>query len=413
MRKVVLQVDTGLTRDHGQALAPATGYRQVVDDLAELAAATDELGYWGLTQVDRSASDGGWGSSTIALMVATHLRHVTRRLRVGQFGLNLPTTDPVRLAHEIAFADQLLGGRLLLGTVSAPQNPAQRGLAEGMGLSAEGMEQAKQHLNHLAAEQWETMRSVWQESRDSPMWRETSITSSPAHSRRRRHDAASGEEVGSFCPEWVSHTTISAPSPVSAPGPPLFETFVGEVDAVRRCAEHGITPFVVATGAANLARLVEAHRAAAELARRPQDEASQLGICRIIHLFPNTTRSGELEARVKRNFVLYDEPYWRRWHAQLDAGPRGAVLPAGLGGPSLLDRLIRGGMVIGGTVDAVKRELLRLAELVPFEYLVWMLNWEMMPREEALPMIELFATEIIPELGLAADLPGDLLRQAS
>lgn len=39
----------------------------------------------------------------------------TKRLRHGQLGLVLPAHDPVRLAEEIALADHMLAGRLIVG----------------------------------------------------------------------------------------------------------------------------------------------------------------------------------------------------------------------------------------------------------------------------------------------------------
>jgi hypothetical protein len=36
------------------------------------------------------------------------------------------------------------------------------------------------------------------------------------------------------------------------------------------------------------------------------------------------------------------------------------------------------------------------------EYLVWMLQWSVVPRRAAISMVELFASEILPELGLEA-----------
>jgi hypothetical protein len=69
-------------------------------------------------------------------------------------------------------------------------------------------------------------------------------------------------------------------------------------------------------------------------------------------------------------------------------------------GEHLADRLAESGILIGGTVDDVKRKIDALLKEIPFDYFVWLFHWGMIPKDEALPMLELFATEIMPEFGI-------------
>ena len=68
----------------------------------------------------------------------------------------------------------------------------------------------------------------------------------------------------------------------------------------------------------------------------------------------------------------------------------------GLASEHLADRLMKSGLLITGTVDDVKRQMEKLLE----EILVWLFHWGLIPREEALNQLELFATKIMPEFGL-------------
>jgi hypothetical protein len=65
-------------------------------------------------------------------------------------------------------------------------------------------------------------------------------------------------------------------------------------------------------------------------------------------------------------------------------------------GEHLADRLMKSGLLITGTVDDVKRQMEKLLE----EILVWLFHWGLIPREEALNQLELFATKIMAEFGL-------------
>jgi hypothetical protein len=64
--------------------------------------------------------------------------------------------------------------------------------------------------------------------------------------------------------------------------------------------------------------------------------------------------------------------------------------------PAPGEGLMKSGVMIGGTIDMVKRQIEKLLELLPVDYLVWLFHWGIMPREEGLRQLELFATEVMP-----------------
>jgi hypothetical protein len=70
-------------------------------------------------------------------------------------------------------------------------------------------------------------------------------------------------------------------------------------------------------------------------------------------------------------------------------------------GEHLADRLINSGLLISGTVDSVKKQVEDFLAKLPIDYFVWLFHWGMIPRDEGLRMLELFATEIMPEFGLS------------
>ena len=44
-------------------------------------------------------------------------------------------------------------------------------------------------------------------------------------------------------------------------------------------------------------------------------------------------------------------------------------------------------------------------EVLPVDYLVWLFHWGLIPRDEGLRQLELFATEVMPEFGIEAPAP--------
>jgi len=86
---------------------------QVFAEVAEQTRAADELGYAAAWFAEHHFSNYCLCASP--LMMVAHCAAITKRIRLGTAVLVLPLYNPARLAAEIASADALSGGRLLLG----------------------------------------------------------------------------------------------------------------------------------------------------------------------------------------------------------------------------------------------------------------------------------------------------------
>lgn len=86
---------------------------QVFSEVAEQTRTADELGYAAAWFAEHHFSNYCLCASP--LMMVAHCAAITRRIRLGTAVLVLPLYNPARLAAEIATADALSGGRLLLG----------------------------------------------------------------------------------------------------------------------------------------------------------------------------------------------------------------------------------------------------------------------------------------------------------
>jgi alkanesulfonate monooxygenase SsuD/methylene tetrahydromethanopterin reductase-like flavin-dependent oxidoreductase (luciferase family) len=123
----------------------------------------------------------------------------------------------------------------------------------------------------------------------------------------------------------------------------------------------------------------------------------RVGLVRSIHIVDS--RDDLLESVEK-----YDVPVWR-WYEPF--GFTEVLRQPGEEGPvpkpdeTLAERLISAGLVVGGTVDEVKRQMEGILERVPFEYLIWLYHWGIYEEEYGLRQLELFAREIAPNFGFA------------
>jgi alkanesulfonate monooxygenase SsuD/methylene tetrahydromethanopterin reductase-like flavin-dependent oxidoreductase (luciferase family) len=108
--------------DHGQNATPANERRYNNDQLASvfdkteaIAKVMDKYGYDTLWLAEHHFQHEGYECLPNILMLAVHLAHLTKTLRIG-CGFNIaPMWHPLRLAEDYAMADILSHGRVVFG----------------------------------------------------------------------------------------------------------------------------------------------------------------------------------------------------------------------------------------------------------------------------------------------------------
>jgi alkanesulfonate monooxygenase SsuD/methylene tetrahydromethanopterin reductase-like flavin-dependent oxidoreductase (luciferase family) len=88
---------------------------EVFETSRRVAQVMDELGYYCFWAAEHHFQHEGYECLPNILMVAVHLAHVTKQLKIG-CGFNIaPMWHPLRLAEDFATADILTGGRTVFG----------------------------------------------------------------------------------------------------------------------------------------------------------------------------------------------------------------------------------------------------------------------------------------------------------
>src|SRR3989449_1314457 len=112
-------VDLG---DMGQMATPANERRypnahlaSVFDKTEAIARCMDEHGYHTLWLAEHHFQHEGYECLPNILMLAVHLAHVTKQLKIGCAFNIAPMWHPLRLAEDFATADILTGGRTIFG----------------------------------------------------------------------------------------------------------------------------------------------------------------------------------------------------------------------------------------------------------------------------------------------------------
>ena len=408
MPKVIVQVYPSLGPPEEMAHRRPIGrdneaFQATVQSMKRLAIALDNLGYWGLSHVEHHFHSEGLELSPDPGLWNLYLGQHTKRLRHGQLGFVLPARDPIRLAEEIAMIDHMLQGRLFVGLARGYQTRWMNVLGQKLNVTATSHDQVDREARNrqLFHEHYRIMKLAWSEDLlqyksphyEIPFPYEEGIPNWPPADTITRPYGVPGEVD--------EHGTIQGisvvPKPYQTPHPPIFQAFSQSENTIRWAAREGIVPVMMFAP-------LEKARTYAEMYQR---EAAQAGLqyalgqnAALVRSFSIYDSKSEMQSAIER----YDMPIWRDWYQQfghLD-GFRfpGETGPIPAPGETTAERLINVGLFIGGTVDDVKRQIEATLNSVPFEYLVWHLAWGIMPEHEALQQLELFATKIMPELGL-------------
>lgn len=416
MTEVILQVypalgDEAAMEQHRPIGRDIGAYQRMLAGLVEMCKAADDLGYWGITHVEHHMHTEGMEISPAPLLLNVYLGQHTTRLRHGQLGLVLPAHDPIRLAEEIAIADHMLQGRLFVGMARGYQARWQNILCQRFDVTSTASDQseADQRNRLLFSENFAIMKKAWTEdllTYDGPTYKIPYPTEGipnwpPAQTITGRYGVPGEvDENGTIKGVGV------VPKPYTSPHPQLFQAFGASPGTLRWCGEEDVTPTILMGSLTKLRALMEIYlEGAASRGRHPRF-GEGIGVCRTFYVYPNGTPADEVRARIRRSVELYEQPVWRGWYEQFGfmEGSRydDEEGPVPKPGEHLADRLINSGLLIGGTVDDVKRQVEAFLTELPIDYFVWLFHWGMIPRDEGLQMLELFGEQIMPEFGIDA-----------
>lgn len=291
-----------------------------------------------------------------ALLMVAHLAGQTARIRLGPAVLALPFHDPLRLVQEVALAELLTSGRLVLG-LGAGYQPYE--------FDRFGLDPASKHAR---------MREIWD------------ILEQGLTTGRVEHSGAHYE---------VKPTELSMrPFGVAPP-----EIFVAsrEPEIVRRAARGGHTPFIgFGHRGLETARAARAGLEALWAEGGGDPAAMPLAVQRFVYVTEDRAQA-ELAAACVRDFA---RAYVTLGGAALDKDGAFVRLMPLNDEPPLDDFLEKA--VIGPADHCAEMLATELAALRP-SHLCCMMGLAGIGRQETLASLERFGTEVLPQLSPLVD----------
>ena len=90
-------------------------YQRMLRELTEQIKLADELGYDSVSFTEHHFHIEGFEVSNNPVLLDLYFAMQTKRIRVGQLGIVLPASNPIRVAEDIAMLDHMTGGRANAG----------------------------------------------------------------------------------------------------------------------------------------------------------------------------------------------------------------------------------------------------------------------------------------------------------
>ncbi|MGH7857738.1 MAG: LLM class flavin-dependent oxidoreductase, partial [Candidatus Binatia bacterium] len=357
-------------------------------DLADQAKLCDDLGYDSIAFTEHHFHIVGFELSNNPVLLDLFVGLQTRNIRVGQLGIVLPASSPLRVAEDVAMLDHMTGGRAFAGFARGYQRRWVDTLAQPYRVvHATSSDQGEvDRLNREAFEEFfRIIKLAWTQdtfSYDGKFWKippdDVPWDIESTRTMGRGVDAAGRlTEIG------------VVPKPVQKPHPPLMQPFAFSESTIRWCAREQVMPVLAPVNARLESELFEVYVDEARAAcGRDEAMGENMGVLRDVVIADTDEEALALWA----NSGIFVGAAWFSPFGFAEAIPEPGESRDDITPQLLLER----SLALVGSVDTVTRQLERLKERLPLEYLLAWQYVSLVPNEALKKSLDLFATKVLP-----------------
>jgi len=358
-------------------------YQQMLREVLEQVRLADELGYDSVSFTEHHFHIEGFELSNNPVLLDLYVALQTKRIRVGQLGIVLPASNPIRVAEDIAMLDQMTGGRACAGFARGYQ----RRWVDVMAQQTHGVHGALPHqhdaidaANRAAFE--ECFRIIKQ------AWTEPMLSYQGKYWRIPPGDTPWTLEAtlkwGAGVENGILKSVGVVPKPVQKPYPPVFQPFASSEASIRWCAREGVTAILPPMHASHEDNLFSVY---AEVSGRPRGQG--MGLLRDVIIADS---DAEAIALWKDSGVFSG----RAWFEPF--GFRKGVMDPVTGVAPTAEESVEKGYALVGTVDTVTRNFERIKRRLPVDWLFCYTYNSLVPHAILMKSIERFWTEVMPRV---------------
>ena len=405
------------TMEEREALRPIAArndrFQAMLDEVVELSRFAEDLGFAAVAFPEHHLhTEGGEMGSVPGL--TQHVLANTSKLIAGPIGYVLPGWNPLRLALETAWLDQLTRGRTFLGFARGYQarwlNPMAQLLHVSATRNVGGAAPDVDALNReVFQEVFEVLKLAWGDDafrykgkyyeypypyEDGTPWPATDWT---------RQYGAPGEvgENGN-----IARINI-VPKPYQRPHPRLFQAFSQSESTIRWCAREGIIPTLLTSEFEAVRNFAEIMVEEAAAHGRPLSLGENLGVFRGVYMGRDRNEAREI---AMKGLMGTGWPGWAHdfgfteafRFAEDDAKYPNQMLPKS---EATMERFEKKHFILSGNADDIRREMDGLVDAANPEWFIWQGDQGYLPLDEVKRQLELFGTQVMPHYATELETP--------
>ncbi|MET0885954.1 MAG: LLM class flavin-dependent oxidoreductase [Mycetocola sp.] len=392
------------TLEERRALRPIAArtdrFQMMLDQYVELAKMAEDLGFDMVTSTEHHLHEEGLEMGNTPALHATIAAH-TSHVKVGPIGYVLPAWNPLRLAIETSWLDQLTKGRSVVGMARGYQTRWVNQLAQHIhvGPSSHDSEEADKVNREVFEEVWEFLKLAWA---DEPFEFNGKYYQYPYPIESGTPWKATNwsEDFGS--PGVVEDGFIKkinvVPKPYRKPRPLCFSAFSSSDATIKWAAREGIYASVNGMAPTKSQTIAETYRASAVEAGHDVKLGERINLAHLI-VFGDDEQDAFQRALKGTAGTYYKRfagefGFWEAFKVPSDEGKfDGQKLPSS---EWTMERLAEAGHLIAGTPADVRRKIDRLVEGINPEYLQFGPNQGLWSIEESKRQLRIFGEKIMP-----------------
>jgi alkanesulfonate monooxygenase SsuD/methylene tetrahydromethanopterin reductase-like flavin-dependent oxidoreductase (luciferase family) len=352
----------------------------MLDEMVELAQMAEEAGFEILTYSEHQFFSDGLIAGSNPTPNLINLASKTKRIKIGPLGYVLPTWDPIRLALDVAWADQITKGRAVAGFARGvfPHWVGTLGQRYNVQPSVIGKEH-ELHNREVSQELFEVIKLCWKDEPFSFNGKYYKVPYPPegmkwpAAEAARRYGAP-----GEIDDEGWFRKVSPVPKPFQKPHPLLLQAMTLTPETIAWTAQEGIVPMIFLPFPDMAIRGAEHYREEAAKAGRNLKLGESVGLARIISLAKNKEAALEI---ARRGIMYLLGLYHSHFYPNI---------------PTTIEPVVDAGVAFVGTPDDVRRQLAAVQERLNPEYFLVFCDQGLLPLDEVKQQVEMFA-KLMPE----------------
>ena len=363
-------------------------YNQLLDEAREISVFCDENNWDSIWFTEHHFNHEGMESCTNPLMMGTDIAARTKKIKIGQACNVITFHNPIRLAEDIAFLDQLSEGRVEVGIGRGVYGRE----AINMNKEADLKDQAKNF--RLFDETLSIMKKAWTEKFFN---HQGEFYTYPAPNFKWQHDMSPpSEEFLDMNTGEIKKISI-VPKPFQKPHPAIWQV-VDSPSSIEWAAANGINTIMWIPTVKALKKRFQLYQEAKSKAENREVPLAE-GICLVRDMFIADTME-EAEKLAGEHIVNYMRwvCHWRGLGNHMDPGE---TLPETDHKLDLLNYdFLHKRNLLFGTPEYVVNKINELKSELNLQNLQVWSNFPGIEHEACMRSIKLFTDEVMPKIKL-------------